>query len=73
MRLLWDEWEAANQEIEEVASKFIFANCYNSQFACIVLQAHPEDFSTTQYQVSESKKPQDFVEKELFINLHNFL
>ncbi|MEH2156155.1 hypothetical protein [Nostoc sp.] len=29
MRLPWDEWEANNGEIEKVAEKFIFANCYN--------------------------------------------
>jgi putative transposase len=27
MRLPWDEWEAANPEIREVAEKFILANC----------------------------------------------
>ncbi|MHC5723381.1 MAG: hypothetical protein ACYTXY_04350 [Nostoc sp.] len=31
MRLPWDEWEANNGEIEKVAEKFIFANCYNPQ------------------------------------------
>jgi putative transposase len=27
MRPSWDEWEAANPEIREVAEKFILANC----------------------------------------------
>jgi hypothetical protein len=44
MKLPWDEWEASNQEIEEVACKFIFANCYDSQKACIVLQTQDEYF-----------------------------
>ncbi|WP_334734825.1 hypothetical protein [Nostoc sp.] len=44
MRLPWDEWEATNQEIEKVASRFIFANCYDSQKASIILQAQQEDF-----------------------------
>ncbi|WP_392480680.1 hypothetical protein [Nostoc sp. C110] len=54
MRLPWDEWEASNQEIEKVASKFIFANCYNSQKASIVLQAQQEEFCDAQYQVTKT-------------------
>ncbi|MEI1377008.1 hypothetical protein PQG02_10035 [Nostoc sp. UHCC 0926] len=53
MKLPWDEWEASNQEIEEVASKFIFANCYDSQKACIVLQAQQEYFINAQCQVTK--------------------
>ena len=33
MRLPWDSWEASNPEVVDVAEKFIFANCYNSQVA----------------------------------------
>jgi putative transposase len=29
MRLPWDEWEATNEEIENVACKLLSANCYN--------------------------------------------
>ncbi|WP_335068829.1 hypothetical protein [Nostoc sp.] len=54
MRLPWDEWEATNQEIEKVASRFIFANCYDSQKASIVLQAQQEDFFYAPYQVTET-------------------
>ncbi|MFS0518820.1 hypothetical protein ACEYW6_29565 [Nostoc sp. UIC 10607] len=54
MRLPWDEWEASNHEIEQVASKFIFANCYDSQKACIVLQAQQEEFFSAQYQVTKT-------------------
>ncbi len=54
MRLPWDEWEASNQEIEKVASKFIFANCYDIQKASIVLQAQQEDFFYAPYQVTET-------------------
>ncbi len=43
MKLPWDEWKATNQEIEEVACKFVFANCYNPQFASIVLQVQQKD------------------------------
>lgn len=43
MRLPWDEGEASNHEIEKVASKFIFTNCYDTQKASIVLQAQQED------------------------------
>ncbi len=35
---LWEEWEASNPEILEVADKFIFANCYNPKVAGDILQ-----------------------------------
>jgi len=54
MKLPWDEWERTNQEIEEVAYKFIFANCYNPQFASIVLQAQQQDPLWMQYQVTKT-------------------
>ncbi|MDZ8023143.1 MAG: hypothetical protein RMX97_00260 [Nostoc sp. DedQUE11] len=54
MRLPWDEWEASNHEIEKVASKFIFANCYDTQKASIVLQAQQEDIFLPQCQVTET-------------------
>ena len=54
MKLPWDEWKATNQEIEEVACKFVFANCYNPQFASIVLQAQQEDPMWIQCQVTET-------------------
>ncbi|MDF5707370.1 MAG: hypothetical protein PUP90_06730 [Nostoc sp. S4] len=54
MRLPWDEWEASNQEIEKVASKFIFANCYDTQKASIVLQAQQEDVLLPLCQVTET-------------------
>lgn len=39
MRLSWNDWEVKNEEIEKVAEKLIFANCYNPQFVGgIVLQ-----------------------------------
>ncbi|AFZ59277.1 hypothetical protein H6G54_03870 [Anabaena cylindrica FACHB-243] len=28
MSLPWNEWEATDPEIKEVADKFVFANCY---------------------------------------------
>ncbi|MBW4689624.1 MAG: hypothetical protein KME40_32165 [Komarekiella atlantica HA4396-MV6] len=57
MKLPWDEWEASNQEIEKVACKFIFANCYDPQIASIVLQTQQEDSFEdllTQCQVTET-------------------
>ncbi len=33
MRLPWDEWEATNSEIREVAEKFVMANCYDPKVA----------------------------------------
>jgi len=51
MRLPWDEWEATNEEIENVACKFIFANCYNPQIASIVLQKQQDAFYHAQCQV----------------------
>ncbi|MHC5613880.1 MAG: hypothetical protein ACYTXA_23525 [Nostoc sp.] len=69
MRLPWDEWEANNGEIEKVAEKFIFANCYNPQFVGSVLQKQGEDEEEAQCQVSESQKPQGFVEREVLTNL----
>lgn len=49
-----NDWEPTNQEIEEVACKFIFANCYNPQFASIVLQAQQEDPMRMQCQVTKT-------------------
>ncbi len=37
MRLPWDDWEVDNPEIQEVAEKFVMANCYNQQAACSML------------------------------------
>ncbi|MEA5623172.1 hypothetical protein [Nostoc sp. UHCC 0251] len=68
MRLPWDEWEANNGDIEKVAEKFIFANCYNSQFVASVLQKQGEDEEEAQC-LSESQNPQGFVEKEVLTNL----
>ena len=42
MRLPWDNWEETNPEIVEVAEKFIFANCYNSQVAGVIFQNHSQ-------------------------------
>lgn len=33
MSLPWDEWEATNSEIREVAEKFVMANCYDPKVA----------------------------------------
>lgn len=54
MRLPWDKWEATNEEIENVAWKFIFANCYNPQIASIVLQKQQDAFYHAQCQVTET-------------------
>ncbi len=66
MELPWDTWEPENEEIEQVAEKFIFANCYNPQFVGgSVLQnsdSQSLDNPDDQYQVSETQNPQDFVE-----------
>ncbi|WP_255362910.1 MULTISPECIES: hypothetical protein [unclassified Anabaena] len=43
MRLPWDEWEATNEEVEQVASKFILANCYNPQVAGSILQEKQQE------------------------------
>jgi len=43
MRLLWDDWEEASDEVKVVAEKFVLANCYNPQFASIVLQENQEN------------------------------
>jgi len=48
MRLPWDEWEASNEEVENVACKFIFANCYNPQIASIILQKQQDTFCHAQ-------------------------
>ncbi len=33
MSLPWDDWEASNKEIREVAEKFVMANCYDPKVA----------------------------------------
>lgn len=38
MRLPLDHWEAKNEEVEEVAAKFVFAKCYNQKVAGYILQ-----------------------------------
>jgi putative transposase len=43
MRLPWDDWEEASDEVKAVAEKFVFANCYNPQFASVVLQENQEN------------------------------
>lgn len=65
MRLPWDEWEAKNEEIEEVAAKFIFANCYNQKVAGDILQRNTKKTQNPQKpqcQVSKTQNPQGFVE-----------
>ena len=52
MRLPWDDWEARNEEIEQVAEKFMFANCYNQQFVGSVLQNFTPSMDDAQCQVS---------------------
>ncbi|MEH2240220.1 hypothetical protein [Nostoc sp.] len=42
MQLPWDTWEANNPEIVDVAEKFIFANCYNSQVAVMIFRDHSQ-------------------------------
>ncbi|MFW9259535.1 hypothetical protein [Nostoc sp. CALU 546] len=43
-----------NQVQVQVVSKFIFANCYDTQKASIVLQAQQEDVFLPQCQVTET-------------------
>jgi putative transposase len=43
MRLPWDDWEKASDEVKAVAEKFVLANCYNPQFASVVLQENQEN------------------------------
>jgi putative transposase len=61
MRLPWDNWEATNnEEIEEVATKFIFANCYDQKIAGDILQRRSQKTQKTpnsQCQVSETQNP----------------
>jgi putative transposase len=45
MAFPWAQWETPDLEIQEVAEKFVFANCYNQQAAGVML---------SQCQVSES-------------------
>ncbi|MFB2920982.1 MULTISPECIES: hypothetical protein [Aerosakkonema] len=33
MKLPWDEWEATDSEIRQVAEKFVMANCYDPKVA----------------------------------------
>ena len=33
MSLPWDDWEATDEEIREVAEKFVMANCYDPGIA----------------------------------------
>ena len=76
MRLPWDDWEAKNEEIEEVAAKFIFANCYNQKVAGDILQRNTKKTQNSQNphcQVSESQNPQCFVENDLFRNFNKTL
>ncbi|MEH2425403.1 MAG: hypothetical protein V7K48_32220 [Nostoc sp.] len=40
MQLPWDIWGANNPEIIDVAEKFIFTNCYNSQVAGVIFRDH---------------------------------
>jgi putative transposase len=46
MALPWAQWEAPDSEVQAVAEKFVFANCYNQQAAGVMLGQ--------QCQVSES-------------------
>ncbi len=33
MKLPWDDWEVAENEVIKVAEKFVLANCYNPKVA----------------------------------------
>jgi putative transposase len=46
MALPWVLWEAPDSEVQAVAEKLVFANCYNQQAAGVML--------SQQCQVSES-------------------
>jgi putative transposase len=37
MALPWAQWEAPDSEVQAVAEKFVFANCYNQQAAGVML------------------------------------
>jgi putative transposase len=37
MAFPWAQWEVPDSEIQEVAEKFVFANCYNPQAAEVML------------------------------------
>lgn len=58
MRLPWAEWEVTENEVNEVAQKFIQANGY-----------HPP--SDVQCQVSQTQNPQGFVEKTAVKNVND--
>lgn len=45
MAFPWAQWETLDSEVQQVAEKFVFANCYNQQAAGVMMQ---------QCQVSES-------------------
>lgn len=53
LRLPWDTWDAVNPEVEAVAEKFIFANCYRPEVAGKILRQ--ESCSTHQDELELNK------------------
>jgi putative transposase len=45
MAFPWAQWETPDSQVQHVAEKFVFANCYNQQAAGVMMM---------QCQVSES-------------------
>ncbi|MCP6759903.1 MAG: hypothetical protein NHB32_14320 [Fischerella sp. CENA71] len=40
LRLPWDTWEVAFDQVREVAEKFVMANCYDPKIAMQLLNCH---------------------------------
>ncbi|NEQ26285.1 MAG: hypothetical protein F6K28_46055 [Microcoleus sp. SIO2G3] len=38
MALPWAQWETPDSQVQQVAEKFVFANCYNQQAAGVIMQ-----------------------------------
>jgi putative transposase len=36
MALPWAQWETPDSQVQQVAEKFVFANCYNQQAAGVM-------------------------------------
>jgi putative transposase len=38
MAFAWAQWETPDSQVQQVAEKFVFANCYNPQVAGVMLE-----------------------------------
>jgi len=43
MAFPWAQWEIPDSDVQQVAEKFVFANCYNPQVAGVMMQQCPQE------------------------------